>query len=172
MSSVTKRIRQFYINLTDKMSSSDYIYVKSKLDENEFFYFNKILKSEQKHSVRVAMDIEQKIKDNSIDNKYIIDNLDVLIKASLLHDIGKAKAKVNIIDKSIIVILNKLTKENLRKVPFKKIQCYYNHATYSYEILKDISCDTVMLDIIKNHHNKNYINNDLVTFFQQIDDNN
>ena len=165
-----KRIKQFYINLTDKMTEDDYIYVESKLTKKEYILFTKLLKSEQKHSVRVAKDIDRKFKNNEISNSTILNNKDILIKASLLHDIGKIKKKVNIIDKSIIVILNKLTKGNLKKLNNKKVQCYYNHPEYSYDILKDINNDALLLNIVRNHHKDT--NDKLIRFFQEIDDNN
>ena len=165
-----KRIKQFYINLTDKMTDDDYLYVKSKLTKEEYNLFLKLLKSEQKHSVRVARDIERKFKNNEINNCLILENIDILIQASLLHDIGKIKKKVNIVDKSIIVILNKLTKGNLKKLNNKKVQCYYNHPEYSYDILKDINNDALLLNIVRNHHKDT--NDKLIRFFQEIDDNN
>lgn len=92
------------------------------------------------------------------------------MKSALLHDIGKITKRLNVIDKSIIVILNKLTKGKLKSIKNLKIQCYYNHSSYGYEILKDIIDDTVILDIVKNHHSDN--GNNLVNFFKQIDDKN
>lgn len=165
-----KRIKQFYINLTDRMTRDDYIYVESKLSKEEYSLFLRLLKSEQKHSVRVARDIERKFENNEISNAIILESKDILIKASLLHDIGKIKKKVNIIDKSIIVILNKLTKGNLKKLNNKKVQCYYNHPEYSYNILKNINDDVLLLNIVRNHHKS--INDELIEFFQEIDDNN
>lgn len=53
-----KRVRQFVMNLTDRINGDDYKYVKSKLDDREYEVFNTISKSEQKHSVRVAREIE------------------------------------------------------------------------------------------------------------------
>lgn len=165
-----KRIRQFYINLTDRMASDDYIYVKSKLSEDEYNLFIKLLKSEQKHCVRVAKEVERRFKNNEVYTPWLLENKEILIKASLLHDVGKIKKKVNIIDKSIITILNKITKGKLKKLKNKKVQCYYNHPEYSYDILKNIYNDEKLLNIIKNHH-KN-IDCELILFFQDIDDNN
>lgn len=168
---VPKRVKQFYINATDKMNKDDYKYVNSILNEEEFALFNKLLKSEQKHCVRNAREIENIIDNNLINDIEIIENRDLLIKVALLHDIGKIKKKINIIDKSIIVILNKLTKGkliNLKKS--KKVQCYYNHSEYSYEILKNINNDDLLLNIIKNHHNET--DDELISFFQSIDDKN
>ncbi len=80
----------------------------------------------------------------------------MLVKVGLLHDVGKSRQKINIIDKSIIVILNKLTNGKLRNINLKKIQCYYNHSEYSYEILKEINENNVFLEVVRNHHNEDY----------------
>ncbi len=166
-----KRVRQFYVNVTDKMSKSDIEYVKDRLDDNEGNLFFKLLKSEQKHSVRIARDIEAIIENDEVDDEEITYNKDKLIKIALLHDVGKARKKLNVIDKSIIVILAKITDHKLKNVKFsKKVQCYYNHSEYGYEILKDIVDDERMLYIIRNHHSE--LDDKMINFFQIIDDKN
>ena len=174
-----KRVRQFIMNLTDRINEDDYKYVKSKLNKKEYEIFNTISKSEQKHSVRVAKEIENIIdelkKGNNFEDGYtltneeildkeiifstkedLIKNEEMLVKVGLLHDVGKSRQKINIIDKSIIVILNKLTSGKLRNINLKKIQCYYNHSEYSYEILKEINGNNVFLEVVRNHHNEYY----------------
>ena len=174
-----KRVRQFIMNLTDRINEDDYKYVESKLNKKEYEIFNAISKSEQKHSVRVAKEIENIIdelkKGNNFEGGYtltngeildketifsakedLIKNEEMLIKVGLLHDVGKSRQKINIIDKSIIVILNKLTSGKLRNINLKKIQCYYNHSEYSYEILKEINVNNVFLKVVRNHHNEYY----------------
>jgi len=168
---IPKRVKQFYVNVTDIMSKEDYNYVENVLNNNELQLFIKLSKSEQKHSVRIAKEIEFIIDNRLTDNQEIIKNKDILIKTGLLHDIGKIKKRINVIDKSIIVILNKLTKGELKKVKkSEKIQCYYNHSEYSYEILKKIVDDELLLEIVKNHHNNS--DNEIIKFFKEIDDKN
>ena len=168
---IPKRVKQFYINATDLMTNKDYEYVKRNLNNEEYDLFKKILKSEQKHSVRIAKEIEYKIENNLVDDVDIIQSKNLLIKAALLHDVGKSRQKVNIIEKSIIVILNKLTKGNLKNFKkSKKVQCYYNHSEYSYVLLKYIIKDDLILNIIRNHHKNT--DNKFTNFFKQIDDNN
>lgn len=168
---IPKRVKQFYINVIDKMTEEDYDYIKEILNSKELELFMKLSKSEQKHSIRIAKDIEVIIDNKETDDEDILKNRKVLIKSALLHDIGKITKRLNVIDKSIIVILNKLTKGKLKNInKSKKIQCYYNHGIYGYEILKDKIDDEIILDIVKNHHNDN--SNKFVSFFKQIDDNN
>ena len=174
-----KRVRQFIMNLTDRINEDDYKYIESKLNKKEYEIFKTISKSEQKHSVRVAKEIENIIdelkKGNNFEDGYtltngeildneiifsakenLIKNEEMLVKVGLLHDVGKSRQKINIIDKSIIVILNKLTNGKLRNINLKKIQCYYNHSEYSYEILKEINENNVFLEVVRNHHNEDY----------------
>ena len=168
---VPKRVKQFYINVTDKMTESDYDYARKILNDEEFDLFLKLSKSEQKHSIRIAKDIEFIIKNEKTSDKDILKNKELLIRASLLHDIGKSRKRLNVIDKSIIVILNKLTNGKLKNIKkSQKIQCYYNHSEYGYEILKDLVKNDLILDIIRNHHKKS--NNKIVSFFKTVDDRN
>ena len=128
---IPKRVKQFYINVTDKMTEKDYEYVKEILNNKELELFLRLSKSEQKHSVRIAKDIESVIENNNTNDEDIIKNRDLLIRGALLHDIGKSVKRLNVIDKSIIVILNKLTDCQLKSLKKSKIvQCYYNHSEY------------------------------------------
>ena len=168
---IPKRVKQFYINVTDKMTDKDYYYVKKILTSKELELFMKLSKSEQKHCVRIAKDIEFTIDNKKTDNEFIISNKNLLVKSALLHDIGKSTKRLNVIDKSIIVILNKLTNGRLKNIKkSKKIQCYYNHSIYGYDILKNIIDNEIILDIVKNHHSNNISN--VVRFFKEIDDKN
>ena len=166
-----KRVKQFYINVTDKMTEKDYEYVKEILNNKELELFLRLSKSEQKHSVRIAKDIEGIIENKVTNDEDIIKNRDLLIRGALLHDIGKSVKRLNVIDKSIIVILNKLTDGKLKSLKrSKKVQCYYNHSEYGYEILKDVVKNDLILDIIRNHHKKS--DNKIVSFFKTVDDRN
>ena len=124
--------------------------------------------SEQKHSIRVYRNMETSFNNEFKDDKYLNQYRDVLLKASLLHDIGKSKAKTSVLDKCVLVLFNKITNGNLRKVNSKKVQCYYNHPEYSYEILSPIIDDELLLYIIRNHH-KN-IDDVLIEHFKRMDD--
>lgn len=166
-----KRIRQFYINVTDRMKKEDIVYAKNILSKDEQELFFALLKSEQKHSVRISKEIGQVIDNGLIENKEIISSRNMLLRVGLLHDVGKARKRLNVFDKSIIVILAKITDNKIKNIKkSKKIQCYYNHSDYSYEILKDIITDDNMLYVIKNHHRK--VDDVLTKFFKEIDDRN
>lgn len=145
------RIKQFYWSITAKIDVEEKKYIKAHLNEREIALFNELQIYEKMHSIKVAKDIERLYNGDD-------DNKKMLIKAALLHDIGKIEKRLNIIDKSILVVMNKVTKGSMRKyMSLKKIDVYYNHADFGYSILKKFGYDERLLYLIKNHHNDNII---------------
>lgn len=158
------RVKQFYLYFFDKMINEDYIYISKYLNDYEISIFKKLSKEDQKHCVRVAYEIENKCNENENLNK------DRLIKIALLHDIGKIKCKLNVIDKSLLVLLDFITRGNIKKYSnIKKVNTYFNHGEDGYKILKDREYDEDFLDTIKNHHNKK-IKNDELNIIRLCDD--
>lgn len=142
-----KRIKQFIKCITAKINEDDIAFIDKYLNEEEKNIINKLAIYDMKHCINVAKDIECNVKCEDMD----------LIKSALLHDIGKIKKKLNPIDKSIIVILNKITKGNLNKYQYmnKKIYIFYNHGEEGYKILKDKGYDDKFLNVIRYHHDYN-----------------
>ena len=146
------RIKQFYLSITDKVDEKDKIYINKYLNKEELNLFYKLSNSEQKHSIRVAYDVEYICNKRPLK----INEIQILIKAALLHDIGKIYPKLNSIDKSLLVIFNKVTNGKLKKFnSLKKIDVYYNHPEKGYNLLKNKGYDSKFLYLIKNHHNEN-----------------
>lgn len=148
------RVKQFYWSITSKINEDDIEIIDKYLDEKEKVLFKKLSAYEQKHSVNVAKDMIKASKENNIKKDY-------LIKAALLHDIGKIYKKINPIEKSILVILDNISKGKIKKYSgIKIIDVYYNHGDKGYKLLKDIGdYDERFLYLIKNHHN-DYIKED------------
>ena len=71
---IPKRVKQFYVNVTDKMTEKDYDYANEILNKKELELFMKLSKSEQKHSIRIAKDIEFIIDNNETDDEEILKN--------------------------------------------------------------------------------------------------
>lgn len=146
-----KRIRQFLLCIFSSLGSQDLEYIDKKLDNNIKYIFLKLSKYEKKHSILVARAVEKQFK-NDPD----------LVKAALLHDIGKTKYHINIIQKSLLVLFDLLTKGKLKKITENKsINIFYNHGQMGYDILKDSGYNERILFIVKNHHNKNISSDDL-----------
>lgn len=158
------RVKQFWWSLISSIDENDIKYLNIHLNETEKKLFMKLKKSEQKHCINVAKDVEQICFNKNI-------KCDKLIKAALLHDIGKIKGKLNVFDKSIIVILDYISKGRLGRLKtIKKINVYYNHGEIGAEILKEYGYEQRFLYLIRNHHNKNIKNDEELEIIRRCDD--
>ena len=120
------------------------------LDEFERNIFLKLKRNEQKHSVRVAKLV---ILISREKNEYNEVNIDRIIRAALLHDIGKSLKRINVIQKVFMVLVNKSFGERIKKLDrIEFIDSYYNHGELSYNMLMDHIKDKKLLFLIKNHH--------------------
>lgn len=145
------RIKQFYWSIASQIDEDDNEYVKKYLNKEELKLFYKLSIVEQKHCLRVAYSLSELCNKENI-------NKERLIKTALLHDIGKISKKISIVDKSLLVIGDKVSKGKLRNYKnIKKIDVYYNHGDKGYNILKNIEKDERILYLVKNHHNNDII---------------
>jgi len=160
------RIKQFYWCITAKLDDEDIKFVNKYLNEEERKLFSMLIEYEQKHSIKVTRDVIKECEKRNIESKE-------LIKAALLHDIGKITNRLTIIDKSAIVLLDKFTKGKLKKAKgIKKIEVYYNHGEKGVKLLMPYGYDERLLYLIKNHHN-NLIAGDIeLDILRKCDNNN
>ncbi|MBB6623816.1 HDIG domain-containing metalloprotein [Clostridium gasigenes] len=144
------RIKQFIWGIESSFKKIDYSYIETYLNNNEIMMFNKLKKSDKHHCIRVCKDSVMLLKNNNIKmDEYRVG------KIALLHDIGKSKYHINLIEKSLIVLLDKFTKGNLKKYDnIKQINIYYNHPKIGYEMLKTRNYDKELLEVVRYHHNK------------------
>lgn len=156
------RIKQFYWAVTSIISSIDKDFLKEYLNANEINLFAKLAVYEQKHSIRIAQDI-----------KKICSTNERLIKVALLHDIGKINKSLNLLEKSLVVILDNLFKDKMKKYEnIKIIDSYYNHGEHGYKILKGYGYDERFLYLVKNHHNNDIIGDKELNILKQYDNQN
>lgn len=142
------RVKQFYWSMTSRINSEDIKLLESYLEAKEMQLFSKLSVYEQKHSINVTRDVIKICKEKNIHDE-------LLIKAALLHDVGKTSKRLNPIEKSVIVILDSVSKGKLKKYKsLKKIDVYYNHGEKGYTMLKGYNnYSERFLYLIKNHHN-------------------
>ncbi|MCR4943632.1 MAG: HD domain-containing protein [Clostridium sp.] len=163
------RIKQFIWSITTPFKPIDLNTVNKYLDEDEIVFFKRMKKSEQHHCIRVCNDaLKESKKLKHIDEKKIA-------KIALLHDIGKIEGNLTVIDKSILVILNKFTRGKLKRYTNnKKVDIYYNHPKKSVALLKSINTeyDFEFLEAIEEHHNVYDGQNKYIEIIKRCDDNN
>ena len=124
------RVKQFIWALKSLSEDIDTEYVNKFLNKKERRLFNKLKKTDKQHCIRVSKDAVYLSRGRNI-------NLNRVAKVGLLHDIGKGEYGLNIIEKSVLVILNKVTKGKLKKYDgIKAVDSYYNHAEKGANLLK------------------------------------
>lgn len=149
------RVKQFYWGIKSLFIKDDFAILNKYLNKSELSLFMKIDKAERYHSIRVCKSVIKYVNNNGVVD---IDEYKIC-KCALLHDIGKAQAKLNIFDKSIIVIISFITRGKfLKRNKSKKIVNYYDHPRIGAEILESIKGMSVdIIDCVRYHHNKDMI---------------
>jgi len=104
------RIRQFFNHIAYGLKPLDEDYINRYLSETEKKLFLRLKKSEQYHSILIAKAMEKDVMENRRSHK------NELVRLALFHDIGKTENPMNIVEKSIAVILKKILKNKLKRL--------------------------------------------------------
>ena len=149
------RIKQFILYIISFFLKIDIKFLERYLNPIELSYFNRLLKTEKQHSIRVAKKCLNVCKDFEIYDEEI----NLVVKMCLLHDIGKSYSGINLFLKPFIVFIS--YKKMFRKIFFfldrEKVCKYFNHSRYSFEILKTLNYSLDILNSIKYHHSSRNI---------------
>lgn len=160
------RVKQFYWSITSKVNIEDERLIDGYLNEQEKYLFQKLTEYEKIHAIKVAKDVE-KLYNKDGENK------GMLMKAALMHDIGKTVHRLTPISKSLMVILDSVSKGKIKKYHnIKQINVYYNHADIGYNILKKYGYEERFLYLIKNHHSDNIIGDEELNILKMCDSRN
>jgi len=139
-----QRIMQFFRGLT-AFNYDDTLAFKY-LNSEELELFLRLPTHEKKHAVGTACSIQALNKEGK--------DMDVLIKAALLHDIGKVKSGAGVIEKSILVLMDKLMPSLSWKISRKMnmFYVYYNHPDIGAELLESINTKESVILLVRYHH--------------------
>lgn len=155
------RIKQFLWAATAKLKDEDKKFATEYLNDYEESLFFSLPVFEQVHSVKVAQGVlEECLKRDAYDV--------LLIKAALLHDIGKINTSLNIFTISILVIMDRIFPKGMKKLIFiKSINAYYNHPEIALKYLENT--DEYIAFLIRNHHNYEIVWDEKLRILQKID---
>ncbi|MEF9953012.1 MAG: HD domain-containing protein [Clostridium sp.] len=135
------RVGQFFKAIFSKITNEDRAFIDTYLTNEDKKLFNKLPTHEKKHSINVAKYV---MNNNNVNNK--------IIRAALLHDIGKINSGLNPFFKGAIVIMDGISTNLTKKLSFiKPVRVYYNHPAIGAEIYSNK--DPFLGFIIENHHN-------------------
>lgn len=170
MSPLKKRITQFIKSITAKITKEDYELVNKHLGYpkrlKELFLLLPVF--EQRHSIDVAKTILSQFNHGLTEGQ-----LSLVIKAALLHDIGKLNMGLNPITKSVAVVFHKISEQSARRLTgkMKFMNGYYNHPEIGAEILKHCNVPQEIIYLTRNHHKKTATNeNNLLNILIQADE--
>jgi predicted HD phosphohydrolase len=139
------RVRQFIWGITARLTDEEINFINNYLNKPEKSLFFSLPVYDQVHSVRVA----KRALEESL-NREMYDVM--LIKAALLHDIGKINSGLNLITKSILVLADKMMPTLTRRLKgISFVNAYYNHPEIAMDYLAKE--DRYIKYLVKNHHN-------------------
>lgn len=164
------RVKQFFWCIFSSITEEDVQFTNKYLNDEERSIFHRLSKGEMKHSIRVAKDIEKNYEEVLKGINIDIKHRNQLVKIALLHDIGKVVKRLNVIDKSLLVILNKITKGKISKYKnLEKVNVYFNHGAIGVGLLKELGYDEYWLWVVKNHHNRDIKDNSDICILRYFD---
>ncbi|AOR22230.1 HD domain-containing protein [Clostridium taeniosporum] len=143
------RIKQFMLGILSYFEDDNINFIDKYLSKKEKELFMKLKKPDRMHSLRVCKEAIILVRDYNDLDEY------KMAKCALLHDIGKIEISLNIIEKGIVVILNKVTKGSFLKYnKYSRVTKYYDHPKIGKKLLENIKFDdNEVLYCIENHHN-------------------
>ncbi len=153
-----KRIVQFYHAVTAELTDDDIAFIDKYLSAAEYKLFNEMHTYDKCHAVNVAYSAVK------IAGQYSRVNMDLLVRAALLHDIGRTSHDICIFDKVIFVLLNSISKNGLRYIARKDCSgfagkrrsalyiCLNHAAAGAAELYKIGAVDAAK--IVECHHDK------------------
>ena len=163
------RVKQFFWAIKSLSEDIDKDYVNKFLNKKEKRLFNRLKKMDKQHCIRVSKDAVNLSKDKGLNTKRVA-------KAALLEAFPYFAKEygLNIVEKSVLVILNKISKGKLKKYnTIKAVDSYYNHAEKGANLLKQFNVyDKEFLDTVRYHHNNNVVGNKLLEIIRESDNRN
>lgn len=156
------RIKQFFHAITAKVSFADALYVREMLGMDETILFFAMSIEDQRHAIDVAHTVEHLYDKMSEEKKEKIDG-HILVKAALLHDVGRVKGDMKIHQKVLCVLLDKWDPQHARLLAKSNgdkgslahaFLAYYRHPKIGAEKLEEIGADSRIVYLVRHHHSK------------------
>lgn len=156
-----QRIRQFFAAISAEITPDDCAMVSQYLNRPEQDLFWRMNLPDQQHSIRVACSALTL----AADSPQPVD-VEMLIKAALLHDSGKEKGDVSTFDKVLAVLLHAAMGDRARDLakPGRgsrldnirhALYIYFHHPERSAAKIRTAGSNERISAIVAQHHNKN-----------------
>lgn len=152
------RVKQFWAAITAHVTEEEADWVNRSLSKEEAKLFWRMNLPDRQHAIRVARTAMQ-LADETAE---AIDR-ELLLRAGLLHDVGKAKGDVSTMDKVLTVLGHKFASrmmmswgregrgsriDNLRHACY----VYYHHPQRGADFLRQIGEEERLIELVLAHH--------------------
>jgi putative nucleotidyltransferase with HDIG domain len=152
-----QRVRQFIAAVTARIGAADRSFVAEYLSRQEERLFWRMNLPDQRHALNVAYTALTLSEGKRGINRV------VLLKSALLHDVGKVKGDISIVDKIITVLADTMVPawgerwgrygkggrlDNLRHAFY----IYFHHPERSAAMLREIGVQAEIIAVIARHH--------------------
>lgn len=162
------RVKQFFRATLDNFKSisiEDLSILKTYLSHELIKVFYDMNKMDQHHCLRVCNDV---IREGNLLG-YDEELVNSIAIAALLHDVGKSQCKSGIIHKIIFVLLEPFYKKGI--LNWEVTTKYYEHGDISFTMVEKYDINKTALYLIKNHHNEEFSDRNLL-LLRKCDDRN
>lgn len=177
------RVKQFILDVASPFRRVDQSFLTLYLNTLELSQLKKLRKAEVLHLIAVTKTLKQLIEKDPIHDHLNNFELNSIFKAALLHDVGKTYHPTGPINKTLVVLLNKIFKGKDGSFKgWKAWDVYKNHPEYGYQMVKKMhSFEELpfLMDLIRYHHKPNeffkkYDGKERIVFdlFQEADEKN
>ncbi len=143
------RILQFFRAMTASISLADNQYIIAHLNNEEQKVFLEMSIADQAHSLRTAYTIERLV----IEDKENVDR-EFLIRCALLHDVGRRKGDMSVIDKAFAVLVTNISPKLAKRLEDngnRVLYIYNHHASLSAQKLQKIGLYREAKIVVKHH---------------------
>lgn len=145
------RINQFFNDVFAQFYALDYTFLARYLNESESEFIGQLRKAELLHVVQVAKKTLDALPKDLAEAECT-----AIIKAVLLHDVGKYHYAMGPIAKTMMVLFGKGIRKNPEQIKkHSMVDVYQNHGQYSWEVVRDLESfpdHPYLYDLIRFHH--------------------
>lgn len=157
------RIKQFLRSLLARLSPADLTLIDRYLNPAEKELFFRLSRPDQVHSACVAGKTNGALSVRG-------QNDGLLIKAALLHDLGKIDSGLNPFNRSVYVLADHFFPSGLKKCRrWKSVRAYYDHPELALPYLEDQ--DDQLKFLVRHHHDQAALpeQNERLRLLQEMD---
>lgn len=148
-----RRLKQFVEALFARVGKDDYTFLSDYVTLAERDLFLRMPRYDQRHSLNVGGFLRR--------HGHTLE----LVRAGLLHDIGKGEnAELTLVRRSLCVLLERFAPAKVEELTHKKkgklgqaLYIHLNHPEIGAKLLEGLGTDNYIVELVRYHHNQKKI---------------